>query len=436
MIAALVAAGCRGASADSTTSVAPLRPTEAQVCRGFGDKLLEGVTIDPWKGRADYLELREEPAFFGGYPTDAGAARPAAKTLGKRGVACAGATDKARCMTALRAIHAGSGFSERSAGNGMAPTRFVTYLIANFGDRMELVESESDLRRMLAPLDTTSDVELVAGCGRMLATKTGWEITKIYTDDGSCFGGTRGWTRFAMSIDGAISAEEDHTVRRDATCISGRRPAGIVPCAATHGDEGGLVGFFVESAYLEAASVIAFERLADELTELGAPDDLVSRARRSRDDEVRHADVMTGLVRDLGGAPRPLDVAPPTRRSAFEIARENAVEGSIRETFGALLAHYQARTAESGAVRAAMRGIAEDETRHASLAWDVAAWLEPRLSASERKELDSARRDALVALAAAVIAEPSIELTRGAGVPPARAATQLLASLATVLEAA
>jgi len=100
---------------------------------------------------------------------------------------------------------------------------------------------------------------------------------------------------------------------------------------------------------------------------------------------------------------------------------------------GALVAHYQANAAESAEVRDAMRAIARDETAHASLSWDVAAWLEPRLSADERRQLDRARAEALAELAVSVAREPCRELTASAGVPHAEAAGQLLAALASTL---
>jgi hypothetical protein len=42
-------------------------------------------------------------------------------------------------------------------------------------------------------------------------------------------------------------------------------------------------------AQLEAASIVAFDRLARELDAHGAPAELVAEARRAKTDEVRHA---------------------------------------------------------------------------------------------------------------------------------------------------
>jgi len=433
IIAALVAVGCRRAIA--APSAPPLRPSEAQVCRGSGNKLLDGLTVDPAKGRVDYLELREEPAsLFTDPADDAGDAGVASSTriLGRTGRACAGATDKPTCEAALGKIRSGRGFASRATGSPMAPTMIVTYLVANFGDRFEVVTTEDELRRLLAPIDTTNDVELLAGCGRMLKTPDGWELTKLYTDSGSCQGGVSGWQRFAISLDGISTLREDHVVSRAPTCISGRRPEGLV-VGTNETESGSVAEFFAESAFLEAAAVVAFERLADELTMLDAPSELVARARKSRDDETRHAEVMEGFVRRLGCAPRALHIAPRELRSVFAIALENAVEGCVRETFGALVAHYQASAAESAEVRDAMRRIAEDETSHASLSWDVAAWLEPRLSDAEREQLHAARLRALRELSVSLQRGPSRELQGAAGLPGSLEAEQLLAALTRTL---
>jgi hypothetical protein len=142
---------------------------------------------------------------------------------------------------------------------------------------------------------------------------------------------------------------------------------------------------------------------------------------------------MNGFVRGLGGTPRELEVAPARPRSPFAIALENAVEGCIRETYGALVAHFQAATATRSDVREAMRGIAHDETAHASLSWDVAAWLEPRLTEAERQQLHDARRDALRELAGTLRREPRHDLRTAAGLPGTHEAKQLLASLVTTL---
>ncbi|MBN8558701.1 MAG: hypothetical protein J0L74_13695, partial [Burkholderiales bacterium] len=80
------------------------------------------------------------------------------------------------------------------------------------------------------------------------------------------------------------------------TCVIGRRVEGFAPRAS---DEGDLVGrFFAAASQLEAASVVAFRTLADELRALGAPDELVLAALGAAEEERRHARVTRAIARD------------------------------------------------------------------------------------------------------------------------------------------
>jgi hypothetical protein len=82
-------------------------------------------------------------------------------------------------------------------------------------------------------------------------------------------------------------------------------------------------------------------------------------------------------------------------RSLVAIAIENAVEGCVRETYGAVVGLIEARMSADRGVRRAMERISEDECRHAELAWEVAAWLRERLTDRERAVVDRAMRAAV-----------------------------------------
>jgi len=177
---------------------------------------------------------------------------------------------------------------------------------------------------------------------------------------------------------------------------TGRRPPTLARSGrAARGDE--VARFFGEMARLEAASVDAFRLLGDELRLHRAPRALLAAAARAATDEVRHARVTAALARRFGGsAPRPrLLPRPAERRPLVAIAVENAVEGCVREGFGALVATHQARAARDSEVRAAFARLAVDETRHAALAFAVDAWAATRLDARDRRVVREARRHAL-----------------------------------------
>jgi hypothetical protein len=203
----------------------------------------------------------------------------------------------------------------------------------------------------------------------------------------------------------------------------GRRPHGLTLEAASGRSRVGL--WFAELAAREEASVAAFEILAEELAAHGAPRRLVAAARRAAGDERRHARIMTAFAVGYGGTPRPPRVERCPVRSLEEIATENATEGCVRETFGALVGMWQARFASDTQVREAMKGVARDEGQHAALSWQIARWIEPRLEADARARLEAAKEEAMRQLENELAGEPGADVLRVAGIPSARHARRL-----------
>lgn len=175
-------------------------------------------------------------------------------------------------------------------------------------------------------------------------------------------------------------------------CIGGRRPLGHVEARVEHADSLGraLAAF----ATMEAASVDAFLELQHQLERWNAPRDLIERCKRAAHDEVQHARVFTALADERGvRVPPPQRVA--TEDSLVDAAIHNATEGCVRETWAALLAHYQARAAGTPRLRRTYEAIASDETRHGQLAWDLHRWFLERLDAPNRRRVLDAQRSAL-----------------------------------------
>jgi hypothetical protein len=186
------------------------------------------------------------------------------------------------------------------------------------------------------------------------------------------------------------------TVTCDPPACLGRLTEGFVTpnYASNLGDR------FAAMAYLEAVSVHAFDRLERELHAHGASAAMLRDARRARRDEQRHTAMMTRLARRHGGEAR-LPNAPqasPTR-SLFEIALENAVEGCVRETYGAVVGLIEGETSSEASFRKVMRAVATDECRHAELAWAVHAWAMPQLSEVEARRVQAAMRVAIAEIA-------------------------------------
>jgi hypothetical protein len=174
----------------------------------------------------------------------------------------------------------------------------------------------------------------------------------------------------------------------------GRRPVGLRRERRTRAPD--AVGeYFARMAHDEAASVHAFVRMGEELATFGAPAELIDAAARSACDERRHARMMTRRARASGArtvAPR---VKRPSLRKLEAIARENAVEGCVQETFGALLMRWQATHAAAPSLRRLFARVAADETRHAALSWEVARWAETLLDARAQARVRAARTRAV-----------------------------------------
>jgi hypothetical protein len=215
-------------------------------------------------------------------------------------------------------------------------------------------------------------------------------------------------------------------------CGTGRRPSGLRRPSPRR--TRGVVGsFLARMAHLESASVAAFACLERELRDHGAPRDLLARAQRARRDEVRHARVMTGLAARAGADVAPACVEVSRTRTLEAIAIENAVEGCVRETYGAAVAGVQSATATDALIRDAMRAIARDELRHAELSWSVAKWLETKLDAPARDRVRRARHRAARELLESASQEAPAEIMRELGLPGARLAAGIARDLRDAL---
>lgn len=140
-----------------------------------------------------------------------------------------------------------------------------------------------------------------------------------------------------------------------------------------------LAAEWTRDALFEHASVASFGRFALELMAVGAPADLVEEAHRAALDEVRHARLCFALASAYAGEAIAPGVFPFEGRVEIEadlasVAARTAKEGCIGETIAASIAAEQLASAEDPAVRSVLAVIAEDEARHAELAWRTVAW--------------------------------------------------------------
>lgn len=162
-----------------------------------------------------------------------------------------------------------------------------------------------------------------------------------------------------------------------APCLAAERDTGAPALSAAQ--RGALAEAWTRDALMEHASVASFARFSLDLMAAGAPAELIEAAHRAALDEVRHARLCLALASAYGGEPIepaafPLGGSVQIAASLGALAAAAAAEGCIGETLAAVLAAEQLARASDPAVRAALAMIAEDEARHAELAFRTVAW--------------------------------------------------------------
>ena len=133
---------------------------------------------------------------------------------------------------------------------------------------------------------------------------------------------------------------------------------------------------WLEDARTEAASVASFERVVQELQAVGAPASLCEEARRAAADEQRHARACLDVARSLGLAAELGPNPSPAQRDAtlVRLVRDTFAEGAVGETIAALCASRAAAACPDPQIQTVLERIAEDESRHAALAWKTLGW--------------------------------------------------------------
>lgn len=138
-----------------------------------------------------------------------------------------------------------------------------------------------------------------------------------------------------------------------------------------------LTRAWLRDAVDEHASVAAFSRVLLELMAVGAPAHLLAATTDAARDEIGHAARCFEIASAIGQrplGPGPLPVAPPRAANLRQVAVDAFVEGCVGETTAALIAERSAAVATDPLIKESLGQIAEDETRHAALAWRTLGW--------------------------------------------------------------
>jgi hypothetical protein len=172
----------------------------------------------------------------------------------------------------------------------------------------------------------------------------------------------------------------EHAARRAPVARRGDWRDGSAP-AVDHLDaeeRAALAGHWASLGQMEHASIAAFARFQLQLLALGAPAHLVEACNRALLDETLHARLCFGLASTYAGrplGPGPLDVSHSLDvTSLADIVDLVLLEGCLGETGAALEALEAAESAADEVVRGVYARIAEDEQRHAELAFRFVRW--------------------------------------------------------------
>ncbi|HEV8246325.1 MAG TPA: ferritin-like domain-containing protein [Polyangiaceae bacterium] len=159
-----------------------------------------------------------------------------------------------------------------------------------------------------------------------------------------------------------------------------------------------LADAWLEDARMEHASIASFARFVLDLLAFGAPADLVEQASKAMDDEIRHARACFAIATAYSGVargPGPLPLAGVIPSATLAEAASAAFrEGCVGETIAALTLSRQASTARSPVLRSLLEAIADDEARHAELAWKFVRWALASGDADVRVAIADALRSA------------------------------------------
>lgn len=348
------------------------------------------------------------------------------------------ATGSADCEATLATAQ----YSEMSRSAGLGSTQY-DYLASTQGDEVTFYLTLDEVRAFLGTIDTPSEATLLAHlagydldcneAGPNLESTNEGYVLYAETGTGCGEGADLIGYRLHITEDGEIEELGSAVIQPgDPNCAIGRIPAGLRKSEGMRfcGEEDASLGaYFARVSQLEAASVAAFEVLAIELAAHGAPDSLLERVQRAAREEKRHALLTGALARHFGhpGTEKPVVERRPVR-GLEAIATENAVEGLVREAFGALVASYGANHARDPAVRSVLSLIAGDETRHAALSFDLHEWVLPRLSAAARQRVQTAHAAAYASQWLLCQEQPE-KLAAQAGLPSAQQAEQLYGAL-------
>lgn len=405
----------------------------AYACSGDLDSGMESActgsatvsSLTGWRPGApvDFIVLRNE-LFSAGQPEPF-----TSNEIERVGEPCKTASDRTACEKKL---------ADLRLANAQTPS--AVYWAFTRGDQVFTLQTPAEIEEFLRPIDTKEEAFFIAASKKQLNASCGGQDVPKWTEKGDGFDvivfdfvssctsedGHVDRVRVHVSSNGDVSEVDRERARDLGPCSEGRRPCGLRSSGRAKKPRSNLGAYFAKASHLEAASVVAFAQLERELAALGAPPRLLRALGRARTDEVRHAKLTSRLAKRFGGNPPAVRVKRGRNRQALAIAIENAREGCVRETLGAVIALHRAARATDAEVAKAMRSIARDELRHARLSWQLMEWLDTKLTARGRAAVRQAFAREVAALERELTAPPP-DVAAVAGAPDERTLHALFA---------
>jgi hypothetical protein len=155
--------------------------------------------------------------------------------------------------------------------------------------------------------------------------------------------------------------------------------------AALTGDERHLLAErWASRSRNELRTSTTFSELSRGLVLLGAPAELVGRAERAVEDEVRHAAICRQVASSYADSPSCETTVEPTAPPRFAGASERdarvlhvVLHACLNEGFAVAYLSACLSAATAPLARAAVRELMRDEVEHARLGWAFLAWISP-----------------------------------------------------------
>jgi len=159
-----------------------------------------------------------------------------------------------------------------------------------------------------------------------------------------------------------------------------------------------LTEAWTRDAQAEHASIGSFARVTLQLLSVGAPSELVLASQRAGMEEVLHARFALSVASAYAGmhlspGKFPLPNTLPLSSSLYELALSTGEEGCLEETLSAVDVAVRAAAAEETCLSKGLSLIADDEGRHAALAWATVAWTLREISSQDFSRVAAALQE-------------------------------------------